>query len=303
MEFYKKVVVFWEVLIFLFLLCLSLFLLLYYFNEIESSFTHKGIQFLHEKDFVQARENFNESLIKTPFNPWSHINLALSYDFLDAPEKAFKAYNIVSFYLAKKSAEAAFYSYFNKGELYGRLGYLEKALKNYQQALEFKYKEKTIKKNIELLFKHPELSQQHNQKTEQGQERSESGQKPQGQPETGESGVEEEPEDQTEEDESGTGKDSEDQSEKGESEVGKEREDNNQEDSNSEDEPQPFDTEDSQQQDNNKTQDNQNNTSLKGLSEEEQKAILEEIERQENEVRSKFYKRKKTYGDKSKKDW
>ena len=35
----------------------------------------------------------------------------------------------------------------------------------------------------------------------------------------------------------------------------------------------------------------------------ELKAILKEVEKQENKVRSQFYKNKKTFGDKTKKDW
>ena len=161
-----KVFVFWEFLIFLLLLFLSLFLLLYYFHGIESSFIRKGVKSLYRKDFSQAQKDFNRALIKSPYNPWIHINLALSYDFLKVPNKAFKTYDIIPLHLAKKSKGASFYTHFNKGELSGRLGLLEKALTNYQKALEFQYKEKMIKENIELLLQ-AQQSQNNNKKPKQ----------------------------------------------------------------------------------------------------------------------------------------
>ena len=156
---YYKIISLWEFLVFLFSFFLSLFLLLYYFNGMNSSLTNKGIKFLEAKDFIQAQKHFNLALAKKPFNPWSYMNLALGYDFLEAPDKALKIYNIVSSHLKKKSNTAVFYSYFNKGELNGRLGQKKQALENYQKALEFRYKEKQIKQNIELLFQNNQQSQ------------------------------------------------------------------------------------------------------------------------------------------------
>ena len=314
---------------------MSLLLLLYYFYEIGSSFTHKGVKFFHKKDFIQAHKSFNQALIKDSFNPWPYMNLALSYDSLNAPDKAFKTYNIVSSHLAEKSKGAAFYSYFNKGELYGRLALLEKALANYQQALEFKYKEKTIKKNIELLFQHPQQFQNRNKKDEQKEDKSNVGQKENNQAEKNAFDNEQESKDQerkdesgkeqgetnpAEEKESGTKQEPKDNSEEGKSEIGQEPKDNseesksdteqgsedqNQKNSDSENEKESSPTGDSQNQDqnNSNTQNSKPKSLPKGLNEKEQEAILKEIEKQENEVKLRFYKRKKTYGDKSQKDW
>ena len=330
-----RIVIFREFLFFLFLLFLSLSLFLYYFYEIGSSFTHKGVKSFYKKDFVQAHKNFNQALIKDPFNSWPYMNLALSYDSLNAPDKAFKTYNIVSSHLAKKSEGAVFYSYFNKGELYGRLALLEKALANYQQALEFKYKEKTIKKNIELLFQHPPQFENGNKKDEQKEDKSNVGQKENNQAEKNafdnkqesgdqegkdesekeqggknqaeekESGTEQEKKDEPEENKSETGQESKDESEDGKSDTEQGPENQNQENGDSESEKESSPTGDSQNQDqnNSNTQNSKPKPLSKGLNEKEQEAILKEIEKQENEVKLRFYKRKKTYGDKSQKDW
>ena len=261
-KFYKVISV-WEFLVFSFLFLFSLFLLLFYLKGMVSSFTYKGIKSLHKKDLIQAQKHFTQALTKRPFDPWSYMNLALSHDLLNIPDKALETYNIVSSHLVKQSNWAVFYSHFNKGELNGRLGQLEKALENYQKALEFKYKEKEIKKNIELLF-------QNNQNSEKNKE----------------------------------GKQGENQSENKQDQENKAQQDNEGDSTNRE---KPSTEKNKQSQSGNKKSKpggkNQEEKDSKGLSEKEQKAILEEIEKQENKVRSRFYQRKSIFGDKTTKDW
>ena len=226
------------------------------------SLTHKGIKFLSKKDFTQAQYHFNQALAKKPFDPWSYMNLALSHDLLHSPDKALKTYHIVSSHLMKKSNSAVFYSYFNKGELHGRLGQLEKTLENYQQALEFRYKEKEIKKNIELLFQNNKPTQGNKKKEKQEKNQSENS-----------------PEQKNEDQQDGTSKRKKHSSHTMENQEP--RSENRESDRNH----------------------SQETKESKGLNEKEQKAIFEEIEKQENKARAKFYQRKKIFGDKTKKDW
>ena len=258
-----KVISIWEFLVFLFFLLFSLSLLLFYLKGMGSSFVHKGIKSLRKKDFIQAQKYFTQALVKKPFDSWSYMNLALNHDLLKAPDKALKNYNIVSSHLVKQSNLAVFFSHFNKGELNGRLGQLEKALENYQKALEFQHKEKEIKKNIELLF-------QNNQQSQKNKE----------------------------------GKQKKKQSENKEEQENNAQQDN---DKNSKDKEKSFKEKKKQSQSGREGSKpdgkNKEEKNSKGLSEKEQKAILEEIEKQENKVRSRFYKRKRIFGDKPTKDW
>lgn len=253
-----------ELLIFILLFLLNLFLLLFYFKGMEFSLIHKGIKSLQKKNYVQAQKHFDQVLAKKPFDPWSYLNIALSHDLLNAPDKALQTYDIVS--SSKQSNLAPFFSYFNKGELNGRLGQLEKALENYQQALTFRYKEKEIKQNIELLFRSKKQNAQKENQSDSQQEN--------------------ENENQENSENKNTAKNQSDSSE---------------------------DKKQSQNQDKKGANSSENEKSSLGqnkgakeskeLSDTEQKAILEEIEKQENRVRAKFYKGKKIFGDKTQKDW
>ena len=258
---WKKLISFWEFLIFILFCSLSLFFLLFYLNWMGSSLIHKGIKSLHKKNYIQAQKYFNQALAKKPFDPWIYLNLALNHDLLNVPDKAIQTYDIISSSLSKQSNLAIFFSYFNKGELNGRLNQLEKALENYQKALEFNYKEKEIKKNIELLFQ--------NQKKDQ-------------------KGNEEEKQDK-------------DQSKEQQEKDNKDQQDDNS--NNKDNSSNTADNQSSQEEDKQSEVHGQMDKESKGLSDKEQKAILEEIEKQENKVRAKFYKGKKIFGDKQQKDW
>ena len=250
-----KVISFWELLVFLFVLFLSLFLLIFYIQKTEFFLSHKGIKSLYKKEFIQAQKEFEEAATKETFNPWSYMNLALSYDFLNLSNKALKNYDIVSSYLKTKSNRAVFYSYFNQGELYGRLASLEKALENYQKALEFKYKEKEIKKNIELLFKKKQQSQNKKSKNQKNQSSKNN------------------------------------------------HKNNNQKENFSKKKQTHSSQSKNEREKESLNKNNQEKIFQKELSKQEQKAILEEIEKQENKVRARFFQRKKVFGDKAKKDW
>ncbi len=318
-----KLVSLWEILFVLVLIFLSLVLLIYYFSGTDFSFSHKGTKALQEKNFVQAQKYFNQGLIHSPSNPWLHINLALSYDFLDAPDKALKIYNTVSSDLAKHSKGAVFYAYFNQGELNGRLGLLEEAIKNYQKALEFQYKEKIIKTNIELLFQHDQQKQtddkeekSENKSEEENQQNDsfsneEGGQEQEAQqndsPSNEGSQEQETQQDDSFSNEEGGQEQETQQDDSFSNEEGGQEQENQQNGSSSneggqEQEAQQNDSflnEDKQGQHRYYTEEQEQQTPFSN----EEQAILKEIEKQENKARLKAYKRKKHFGDKSKKDW
>ena len=266
MKFYK-VFSWWEWFIYIFLVLFSLFLVVFYLRGIKTSMDYKGIQSFKNKNFTEAQKYFNQALIKKPFVPWNYINLALSQDMLNLKDKALKNYDTVSSKLINKSLSADFFSYFNKGELYGRLNQLDKALKNYQKALEFHYKEKIVKKNIELLFKDSKKSK--NQKDQKG----ENNKKKENQQKS--------PEEQRDQQE--------------QSSPVKESKEGKQDQSKK---PEPEENQDRppRKQEQEKKQQSQ-------LTKHQQKAILEEVEKQENKVRSRFYRGKTIFGDKTQKDW
>ena len=282
-----KVISFWEFFIFLFFFSLSLFLILFYFKGMGASLTHKGIKSLKKKDFAQAQQHFNQALAKKPFDPWPYMNMALSYDLLNRPDKALKTYHIVSSQLMKKSNLAVFYSYFNKGELNGRLGQLKKALENYQQALKFRYKEKEIKKNIELLFQNNKPSQGNKKKQDKSQSENKPERKNEDQQDRADKNKEKEGNSQPEDKQKQTDGEQQDGLDKNKKHSSHTMENQTPQSDNGESDP-------------NQSQEAKES---KGLSEKEQKAILEEIEKQENKARAKFYQRKKIFGDKTKKDW
>ena len=254
-----------------------------------------GIRALKDKDFLKANKYFIQNVESGFLDSRSFLNLALSYDLLKQPLKALEFYKIVSSNTDKTNA--VFFSYFNQGELYGRLGDIEKALENYQSALGFRQKEKEIKTNIELLFK------QQNQKGNKGSKN----QEPEKNKKAEESGEGESTENKKGE-QSSTAKDKQnnqssnkkekgggekDQSKSNQSEAeGNEARDQNQEKNDQAVEPQD-------QADNNQSE----KIDKTALTKREQQAILEEVQKQENQVRTRFYQNRRTFGDKTRKDW
>ena len=271
-----KVFSIWESVIFIFFILFAVFLLFLYFNN--NSINEKGIKALKNKDFWTAQKYFKQNIESGFLDNRSYLNLGLSYDFLDQPLKAFEIYKIVS--SEKNRNMGVFFSYFNQAELYGRLGNLEKALQNYQSALEFGQKEKEIKTNIELLFK---------QKGQQGKgsdsKNQSSGSASDSQSETKSN------QEQSEGDKGENQKNAEDE---------KSSEEDKKEDQNSVNGEDSFEE---NKTDNRDQSEESQSGAKKALTEREQKAILEEAQKQENKVRTRFYQNKKTFGDKTGKDW
>ena len=287
----------WETLIFVVCVMFFLLLVLFFFND--SSLNTAGIKALKSGNFQTAQNYFKQNIEKGSLNSPSYLNLALSYDLLKQALKSLEVYKIISDTDTKDTG--AFFSYFNQAELYGRLGNLESALKYYQLALKFEREEKKIKTNIELLFK------QTDQDGQSDKSNSEQNQSEKGKEEKEGSGQNQSEKDKEQDQKKGTGQD---QSEKDKEEEQKEGSGEDQSEKDKEEEQQGGNPDQQQEEesDNNgeDTVDNEKQAHEKdanALTAREQKAILEEIQKQENKVRAKIYQNKQGFGDKTKEDW
>ena len=145
----KKALVFQD----FYFLGLSLFfislLLLVHFFVFSQTWTHKGIDFFKKKEALLALDLFSKVLKEEPYNPYAHLNVALTHDLNKQPLKAIKAYKVISEFFKER---ASFFASFNLGELNSRLNNLDEALKFYQEALSYNEENLKVKQNIELLF-------------------------------------------------------------------------------------------------------------------------------------------------------
>ena len=279
-----KIFSIWELLIFFLFIVIILLQIFFYFNN--SSINERGIKALKNKDFLTAQKYFKQNIESGVLDSLAYLNLGLSYDLLKQPLKALEIYKTVS--SSNDRNAGLFFSYFNQAELYGRLGDLEKALQSYQLALEFRQKEKEIKTNIELLLK---------QKSGQGSEGDDLENKDQSngsdnrQSEKNKKGEEDKKKDQQKENQP------QDDIEDQHSESGKDE--NTSEEKNSEEEQK----EDQKDLDNRNQSENIKKGNEQILTEREQRAILEEVQKQENKVRTRVYQNKNIFGDKTKEDW
>ena len=297
-----------EFLAFGFFLAGALLFALLHLNN--SSINDKGIRALKNKDFLTAQKYFKQNVESGFLDNRSYLNLGLSYDFLKQPLKALEIYKIVSH--ANNKSIGAFFSYFNQAELHGRLGDLNKSLINYQSALDFGKKEKEIKTNIELLFK------QKDQKGGQGSKSERSEDKEQSNSSGNSSSEQNKEENQSSKDkEKGADKkqalenkekDQQDTNEESQSKKNTKRQQTEQkkeedQDDSADQQPKREQNKNQQETGNESQSERVEKHSQKALTDREQKAILEEVQKQENKVRTRFYQNKRAFGDKTEKDW
>ena len=158
---WAKMISFWELVMFFISIGIFLSFILFYFFLSYNYLINKGLKFFKQKDYVSSSHYFYQLLQKDPLDVWSYFNLALNQDKLNNKEQALETYQKPIFLVfphSKQDLSWMFYSYFNRGELNGRLGRIDVALKSYQNALRFKKHQKKVKTNIELLLKN--LNQQ-----------------------------------------------------------------------------------------------------------------------------------------------
>lgn len=129
--------------------CLVFSILLFTYKS-SNAFSWKAVMSLKIKKIDLAIDYFSQALNQNPLSPYHHLNLALAYDLNKQPEKANHIYPFVAYQFPQ--SQIRYFSYFNQGELYGRLKSMDKALKFYQKALDLELDQQKIKHNIELLF-------------------------------------------------------------------------------------------------------------------------------------------------------
>ena len=322
-----KVFSIWE---YLFLVCFLLSSLAFFYFSYQD-LNYKAYQSLKNKKIELAQVYSQQAIEKNPAQLLNYLNLALSYDKSKQNKKAEEIYHkAVSRFLDKDTH--SFFLYFNKGEFYSRLeSHPEKALQAYQKALEFNYKKDLVKKNIEWLFKDEKAPEDRSDDTKGGSQSKQNNEEEADKENKGEKGEEKQgtPENQSQnkgdkkEESEDKGKDREenqtDEKEKSQQKDQSEKEDKsgegdkeNQEESNEDEEGK------SDQEENRDGGAGSNQEEEEELSEEEslsksfdfdrsqeidEKAILEEIQKQESQARSRFYKGKRTFGDKTDKNW
>ena len=302
-----------------FLLLVSLFGVFYYFSFFYlDSFNSKAIHHLKKGEKEQALNLFKKALSQKPYDPFSHINLSLSYDLLDRESEARKHYKIVKKNLFFISKRALFVSYFNEGSLLGRKRKLDEALQNYQKALEFNKDTLKIKTNIELLFtkknpsKKPTPSQDSKEDEKPFEREDEGAQGKKGEKEKSEGsgeGETGEPSENTDEKKGGEGGQGESDERDQEKENEKKGEEEDKKKDKEQDSEQGGEGEGSgQESGDEKTPEPvpQGETKVSGKDKQEsleEKVIEKEIEQQESEAIKRFFKGKQIFGDKDLEDW
>lgn len=267
---------------------------IYFFFASPLNHNNQGVNFLKKKDFESAIEAFSLAIDKTYFNPSPQLNLALSYDLYNKPLKALDIYSSIS---KKFKGLTQFYSYFNQGELKGRLGKTEEALENYQAALEFHREEKKIKENIEWLFSKNKKKKNENQKSEQSQKSQRKGEKGENQEsnKTDRNSSQENQQEKKQENDSHNTKEEEQSRENQEEET---QENKSTDDTEPSSENQKKDMEEFKE-DTKKGEKNEESPlkearrpGEKTLNEMERKAILNSIEKQESDIRARQFQNK-----------
>ena len=147
--------------------------------------TDQGLEALQNKNFAEAQKHFLQALAQEPMNPSLRINLGLSFEALQEPQKALREY-LLAAQTAAPQSEAKFVALFNTARLYGEFGDTAAALDFYQQALAIQPMSKEVKTNIELLLKKKPPSQSQCQSGDQKQQQSSNkGKQNQPQPQSG----------------------------------------------------------------------------------------------------------------------
>jgi tetratricopeptide (TPR) repeat protein len=110
----------------------------------------QGNQQFKAQNYTSAFDAYVKTLEYEPFAPEIHLDLGLSYEGQQQPEKALPSYQNALKYA--KNDEMKFVSLFNQAQLSGKAKKVDEALELYQKALAFDPTSKEVKTNIELLI-------------------------------------------------------------------------------------------------------------------------------------------------------
>ncbi len=112
----------------------------------------EGNKSLKAQNAQEASEKYLAALRYDPYQPELHLNLGLSFEFLQMPDKALQSYRYAD-ELAQKENQpmVSFMARFNAGQLLGKAKKVDEALEFYQKALDILPSSIETKHNIELL--------------------------------------------------------------------------------------------------------------------------------------------------------
>lgn len=112
----------------------------------------EGNKNLKDKNAQEASDKYLAALRFNPYQAELHLNLGLSFEFLQFPDKALQSYKYAD-QLAQQEGhpELSFAARFNAGQLLGKAKRVDEALDYYQKALDIHPASIETKHNIELL--------------------------------------------------------------------------------------------------------------------------------------------------------
>lgn len=113
---------------------------------------------LKAQNYAAAFDSYIKTLEFDPFSAETHLDLGLTYEGQQQPEKAAPSYENALKYA--KNDDVKFMAYFNQAQLLGKDKKVDEALELYQKALGIEPASKETKHNIELLIQ----TQQQDQK-------------------------------------------------------------------------------------------------------------------------------------------
>ncbi|MGZ6447035.1 MAG: tetratricopeptide repeat protein [Pseudobdellovibrionaceae bacterium] len=128
----------------------------------------QGNQQLKAQNYSSAFETYVKTLEFDPFAAEIHLDLGLTYEGQQQPEKAMPSYENALKYA--QSNEMKFISLFNQAQLLGKDKKIDEALELYQKALAFDPTSKEVKTNIELLIQMQQQQQKNDQEDKKNQD-------------------------------------------------------------------------------------------------------------------------------------
>ena len=112
----------------------------------------QGNRALKAQNLQEAYGRYLEALRFDPFLPQLHLNLGLTFEFMQQPDKAMQSYRQAEALADKQhNLPVLFMARFNQAQLLGKDKKVDEALAIYQKALEVVPTSKETKINIELL--------------------------------------------------------------------------------------------------------------------------------------------------------
>lgn len=210
-----------------------------------------SLKSLEKKKTAEARQYLLDALSKAPENEALHLNLGLQWEVQEENEKALKEYQFV--YDSAQNPEIKFLAAFNTAVALGKMKKVEEALHYYQLALDIHPESPEVKTNIEMLTQSQSGGQGENQQQDKNSQGNQD-QKDKNQNEDNKDKKGQKPQEQKDK---GKNKDKKDDQNK----------DKNKQPEKQKQQPRPFKSKD--------------------LTKEDVRKILEELKRQEQQIRSK----------------